>query len=60
MSIKKTRASKSELNRMAEIWAIIQRLPEADQIAIYYYMKGRFDAGIADIEIPNVKHNAAS
>ena len=60
MSNSKLLTSKAELNRMAEIWSILQKLPEVEQIAILYYMKGRFDAGAADIEIPDTHNIKAS
>ena len=45
MPQEKSTPSKAELTRMAEIWAIVQKLPVVEQIAILYYMKGRFDSG---------------
>ena len=36
--------SKAELRELVETMAIFQRLPEIDQIAIKYYLKGRIDA----------------
>ena len=52
MTRQKATVSKAELERIGEVLAVFMRLPELDQVAFEYYIKGRIDAQIGGIDIP--------
>ena len=43
---------KAEIQQIAEVLAIFQKLPENERLAIQYYIKGRIDALTGNVEIP--------
>lgn len=60
MERQKVTVDKEELRQFSELLSEFQKLPQMERVAIQYYVKGRIDAIVGNIEIPIENTRAAS